>query len=103
MQISGLKVKFDSTQPDYSKIIEITLEDGTLLEMDKKYTVATNDFLSGGQDGFTTLGEVEWTNTYELVRDVMIEKIKEVNEISPQIENRMIDVSKQISKILKAA
>lgn len=104
MQTSGLKVKYDSSKPEYSRIVEITLEDGTPLEMDKTYTVATNDFLSGGQDGFKTLGEVEWVNTYELVRDVMIEAIKQANQIAPTIEGRMIDLNK-VSKvfILKAA
>lgn len=104
MQISGLTVKYDSTKPEYERIIEITLEDGTPLEMDKIYTVATNDFLSGGQDGYKTLGEVDWTNTYELVRESMIEKIKEVKEIAPAVEGRMIDLSVEVTiNVLNAA
>ncbi len=105
MQISGLKVKYDSTLPEKERIIEIALEDGTVVEMDKTYTVATNDFLSGGQDGYTTLGEVEWTNTYDLVRDALIENVKALKEISPKVEDRMFDVSKavQVYRWLKAA
>ncbi|MFX0561243.1 5'-nucleotidase C-terminal domain-containing protein [Tepidibacillus infernus] len=99
MQISGLKVKYDSTKPEYQRVTEITLEDGTPVEMDKTYTVATNDFLSGGQDGFKTLAEVTWTNTYELVRDALIEKIKNAKVIAPTVEDRMIDISKQVSMI----
>lgn len=97
MQISGLKVKYDSTKPEYQRVTEITLENGTPVEMDKTYTVATNDFLSGGQDGFKTLAEVTWTNTYELVRDALIEKIKNAKVIAPTVEGRMTDISKQVS------
>ncbi len=93
MQTSGLVVKYDSTKPEYQRVVEIKLADGTLVEMDQKYTVATNDFLSGGQDGFKTLGEVEWTDTFDLIRDALIDNVVDLEEIAPKVENRMIDVS----------
>jgi len=92
LQISGLTVKYDSTKPEKERITEIRLADGTLVEDGKTYTVATNDFLSGGQDGFTMLKDVKWTNTFILVRDAMIDNIKTLKEIAPKVEGRYTNV-----------
>ncbi|MFZ5351909.1 MAG: 5'-nucleotidase C-terminal domain-containing protein [Bacillota bacterium] len=99
MQVSGIKVTYDSTQAEGSRVIEMTLTDGTAIEMDKTYTVCTNDFLSGGQDGFVTLKEVKWTNTYILIRDALIEDVKANGGINAEVEGRMTDISKATSYV----
>ncbi|QIB26950.1 5'-nucleotidase C-terminal domain-containing protein [Caloranaerobacter azorensis] len=100
LQISGIKFTYDSTKPEGERVIDIYLEDGTPIEMDKTYTVATNDFLSGGQDGFVTLKEIKWTNTFILLRDALIENIRNNKVISPKVEGRITDVSKNVSSVI---
>ncbi len=50
----GMKVVYDPSAPAGSRVVSVTLN-GAPLEMDKLYTVATNDYILGGGDGYTSL------------------------------------------------
>jgi len=53
VQFSGLRIQYNgSLEPD-KRILKVTLADGTPLQADKTYRVATNDFMAEGGDGFT--------------------------------------------------
>lgn len=97
LQVSGLKYTFDSTKPEGSRILSVTMANGKALDLKKTYTVATNDFLAPGGDGFTVFKEVKFTDTFLLVRDAMINAIKKQGTIDPKEDGRMIDVSKKTS------
>ncbi len=97
LQISGISFTYDSTKPEGQRVISMTLADGTAIEMDETYTICTNDFLAPGGDGFVTLKEVKWTDTYELIRDAMIEIIKDKKVITPEVDGRIVDESKKVS------
>lgn len=97
LQISGLNFTYDSSKPEYERVIDITMADGTAIDMEATYTVATNDFLSGGQDEFVTLKEVTWTNNYELLRDALKEDIKAKGELAPITDERATDISTEVS------
>lgn len=101
LQISGLKYTFDSSKPEGSRILSVTMADGKALDMKKAYTVATNDFLAPGGDGFTVFKEVKFKDTFLLVRDAMINKIKKQGTIDPKEDGRMIDVSKKVTSFLE--
>lgn len=53
-QVSGLKFSFDPSQPVGSRIISDTFktENGDLIDMEQKYTLASQFFISTGKDGF---------------------------------------------------
>lgn len=54
LQISGLKYKFDLSKPVGSRIIDLALTDGTPILPDATpYTVACNEFIATGGDGFS--------------------------------------------------
>lgn len=97
LQVSGLKWTYDSTKPEGKRVVSVTTADGKAIEDAKHYTVATNDFLAPGGDGFTVFKEVKWTNTYLLVRDAMMDLIKEKGTVDPTVEGRIIDLSKKAS------
>ena len=54
-QVSGIKYTFDGSKPAGERIVSVTLEDGTPLDLDAWYTLACNDFMCGGGDGYTML------------------------------------------------
>lgn len=54
-QVSGIQYTFDAAQPAGERIVSVTLEDGTPLDLDAWYTLACNDFMCGGGDGYTML------------------------------------------------
>lgn len=104
LQNSGLRVEYDAEQPKYQRVVSVTLADGTPLKMDQKYTVATNNFLAEGGDGFKTFTEAEFKETYIKVRDVLIDHLRQLEEINVQPAKRAVEVDQAaFLKIKRAA
>lgn len=55
LQISGFRYTWDSSAPLGGRVVSIRRADGTPLDPGASYTVAMNNFLQGGGDGFTVL------------------------------------------------
>ena len=96
VQISGLTFTYDSTKPEYSRVVAVTMADGTPLDLEKEYTVVTNDFLAGGQDNFVTLANFKWSNPYNepLLRNLLADSIREAGTFMPDNTLRAVDISK---------
>jgi 2',3'-cyclic-nucleotide 2'-phosphodiesterase (5'-nucleotidase family) len=59
--------------------------------LDATYKVATNDFLATGGDGFAAFKNgTNLTNTFVLVRDAIIEAIKQMTEEGKTIDYEVI-------------
>lgn len=56
MQAAGIKVNYDAKKPAGSRIISMKLENGTKIDMNKYYTVVTNDFMATGGDNYNFAG-----------------------------------------------
>ncbi|MCV2868286.1 5'-nucleotidase C-terminal domain-containing protein [Defluviimonas sp. WL0002] len=54
-QVSGMEVVYDPSAEPGSRVSSVTV-DGAPLEMDKLYTLATNDYVLAGGDGYSALG-----------------------------------------------
>ncbi len=88
-QVSGMSFLFDPAQPAGERIVEVTIG-GELLEMDRSYTVATNDFMAGGGDGYTMLKEAPIVlETGDFLRDVVAAYIAAHSPVAPQVEGRI--------------
>ena len=92
-QFAGLKVEFDKTKDFENRITKIMLEDGTPLEMDKYYTVVTNDFLITGGDKYDFKNAKNIVDTYIPIRDVLVAAIKEAKVISPETVDYITEVA----------
>lgn len=55
LQYAGLTVVCDADRPHGARITEICLTDGSMLQEDAVYTVAYNDFMAAGGDGYPYL------------------------------------------------
>ena len=76
-QISGFKFSFDSTKAVGSRITAVTRVDGTAIAKDAKtYTVATNDFMLYGGDGYTMLNPSTAKFPGKLLLDILVDGIK---------------------------
>ena len=66
--ISGLIVMYDSTKPAGQRIREVRLPTGRRMEDRATYTLAINDFLAGGKEGYTMLPSLhpERTGIYDI-------------------------------------
>jgi 5'-nucleotidase/UDP-sugar diphosphatase len=90
-QVSGISFTFDPTQEPGSRIVEVLLENGEPLDPDAIYSVATNDFMRGGGDGYETFA-VEAIDPYDFGKPldlVMAEYIGNNSPVAPEVAGRI--------------
>jgi len=90
-QVSGLTVKVNKKNPPMNRVVEVLIN-GKPLELDKIYTVATNDFMAAGGDGYSAFKNAKssvWV-TGNWMRDDFVEYIKKHTPLNPQVEGRII-------------
>lgn len=63
-QIAGLKFTFDASKPAGERVVEVTLEDGSAIDADKLYKLATNNYVRNGGDGYKIFA-TEGKNAYD--------------------------------------
>lgn len=90
LHVSGMKYIVDATLEPGSRIVYAEVN-GVELDPDQVYSVATNDFLIAGGDGFEMLTDYEPDLiTGELFSDVLIQYIiNQEGPISPELEDRI--------------
>ncbi len=104
LQVSGLRYTFDPAKPAGSRIVDVTMDNGSPLDPAKKYTVVINDFMAGGGDGYSMLKctgvgandpDVKlllMTNYY--LRDVFREHVAAKGAIAPKATGRITILGK---------
>jgi 2',3'-cyclic-nucleotide 2'-phosphodiesterase/3'-nucleotidase len=87
IQIAGVKVTYDKEAEAGNRITRMSLEDGTPVEMDKYYTVVTNDFIATGGDKYNFDNALDKLDTFIPVRDAMMEAVEKTGVISLEKQN----------------
>ena len=109
-QISGISFTFKPTQKTGNRVRDIFIGNFPL-DPEKEYTIATNDFLAAGGDGFRTFGEAVrasrdyavvggamkgekllYSNAGKWLRDVVIDRIRAAGVIEPTVEGRIREI-----------
>lgn len=94
-QISGMRIKYDTTKPAGSRVTEI-LVDGKPIDPQRKYTLATNDYMASGGDGYTVfIGAKNLIDAAAsiLMASQVIDYVAQRNEVSPTVDGRMTRVN----------
>jgi 2',3'-cyclic-nucleotide 2'-phosphodiesterase (5'-nucleotidase family) len=92
---SGFIVHADHTKPAYSKIQAITLRDGTPLEMDGKYSVASSEYMASGGNGTAQIANaLTWKKTDTLVWDAMFAYLRKYGRMRISPEQRMYEIGR---------
>ena len=93
IQVAGLSFIYDPTQPNFKRVIKITKSDGSLLAPNASYLVATNNYMGTGGDDFAEFTDPgiakTYTDTYQLVRDALIEAVKAGKNITAAVDGRI--------------
>ena len=91
LQISGATIVYDPTAPAGSRITEAMIG-GAPLDPNKVYTVATNDYILGGGDGFAALGGgkvlINAGNGNLMANDVM-DYVAKMGKVTSKVEGRV--------------
>lgn len=89
-QVSGLEFTYDARRSVGSRVTSIELG-GKAIDPEKSYTIAVNAYLLGGGDGYDFKGAEVLVKPEEgpVEPDVVMEAIKKMGTISPQVEGRI--------------
>lgn len=94
-QISGIEVKYDSSQKAGERVVSITL-DGKAIVPTRAYKLATTDYMAQGGDGYQVLSACpQITLGYmepPMVVDVFMESMRNNKELSPKLDARLVDI-----------
>jgi len=94
-QISGIRVKVNLKNPPGKRVVEVTLTDGTPLDLNKVYKVATNDFMAAGGDGYTAFKNALSVKivTGNYMRDDLVSYIKANPKVYKEVDGRITFVN----------
>lgn len=97
--IGGVKVEFDPTLPAGNRVVSIKNEDGTDFDLDKTYTLVTNEFMANGGDGYYEFADKEIQEYFSLQSDLVINYIQAGNEIPEFPAGRLVAVEPEVDPV----
>ena len=92
--VAGLSVRYDPGRPAGERVLEVT-RDGAALDLDATLTLATNDYMAGGGDGYDLLEDrVRLVDAYAgtLMASQVIDYIAARGSVAPEVEGRLQSV-----------
>jgi 5'-nucleotidase len=92
-QISGFRFTYDASKPVGSRVVSVTLDDGTPVPRDgSTYTMTTSDFIAAGGDGYAMLAGLR-TETGDPMADILRDYIRARGTIAPATAGRITSVA----------
>ncbi len=86
--IAGMTVTFDPSKEAGNRVVEIKVG-GEILDEAKEYTLATNDFLGSGGDGYTMFDGKAVVGEYSALDEILIQFIQENGFDKATTDNRI--------------
>lgn len=82
MQMSGLTAKYDLSLPEDEQVFDVCLADGTPIDLDKTYTLLTNEYLATGGNKYTAFvtDSISSVNTNIADNISLIEKVRKLGK-----------------------
>ncbi|MEP6858356.1 MAG: 5'-nucleotidase C-terminal domain-containing protein, partial [Gemmatimonadales bacterium] len=75
--VSGLTIRYDPSRPAGSRVVAVTMADGTPLSDSHTYNVIMNDFLATGGEGYNAAGRATASKPLDIVDlDALIDYLK---------------------------
>jgi 5'-nucleotidase len=88
LQVSGLEFTFDPAKEIGSKVVEI-LVGGEAFDEAKEYTVAINDFMSTGGDGYAMLADYDVLAIYGTYEEIIIDYLVANGTAGSEVSGRI--------------
>jgi len=88
-QVSGIKFTFDGDAEPGNRVKEVWVG-GEMLDEDKMYTVATNDFMKAGGDGYSMFTDAPIVSEAGGLEEVLMEYIEANAPVAPEVEGRIV-------------
>jgi len=94
LQVSGLQFTYRVDDPSGNRVKEVRIG-GSLLEKDREYKTAINDFMAAGGDGFTFLKKLpgeQLADKGQTMRELVNDYIRIRKEVCPKTEERIVPI-----------
>jgi 2',3'-cyclic-nucleotide 2'-phosphodiesterase (5'-nucleotidase family) len=93
--VSGMTIKYDPAKPAGSRIVSVTMADGTPLSDARTYNVIVNDFIATGGEGYNAGGRATVSKPLNIVDlDALIDYLKSLpSPITAPTEVRIAPIS----------
>jgi 2',3'-cyclic-nucleotide 2'-phosphodiesterase (5'-nucleotidase family) len=93
--VSGMTIKYDPSKPAGSRIVSVTMADGTPLSDTRTYNVIVNDFIATGGEGYNAGGRATASKSLNIVDlDALIDYLKSLpSPITAPTEVRIAPIS----------
>ncbi len=88
LQVSGIAVTYDLRKPAGERLVKAEVS-GEPLDLAKRYTVVTNDFLAAGGDKVTALKDGQKLSYGDTLMEALLQYLKKHSPVSPGIEGRI--------------
>ena len=88
---SGLTASYDPARPAGQRLVEVRLDDGSDIDPDGTYTLATPDFIAEGGDGFPLVG-LEKVTFEQSVLDAIISLMEMQGDVIADSVVRIVEV-----------
>lgn len=88
-QISGMTVKFDDKAEAGKRVWEVKVGE-ELIDLEKTYTLVTNDFMAVGGDGYEMFKGAKKLSEYPLLSEILADYIGEKGTVNPTVEGRIV-------------
>ena len=94
--VGGVRYTFDPALDPGARVTLVEIQDaasGSYVPIDPAvtYTIATNNYLAGGGDGYEFSGASERYDTGWLLSDALAEYLGEAVTVAPQVEGRIVE------------
>ncbi len=90
LQVSGLRFYIDSAQPEGSRVTDVFVH-GEAIDPEGTYTLATNDYLAAGGDGYDMLADAEEIAVADMTdQEMFIAYLQEYSPVFPLVEGRIV-------------
>jgi len=90
VRFAGITVTADLTAPEGGRLISAQLADGSMLNPERYCSVAVNDFLLSGGDGYTSLKGAEIIRESGKDLDVLSTALKKAEQINFDYNNKRL-------------
>ncbi|MGD6803420.1 cell wall-binding repeat-containing protein [Rossellomorea vietnamensis] len=101
-QVAGMKFSYDATLPAGERVLDVKVETDNGFEsinLEETYTVATNAYIAGGGDGYTTFGEAKedgrMNELFFVDYQVLNEYLETHPNVEPKVEARIVESSSE--------
>jgi 5'-nucleotidase len=97
-QVSGIKYTFDKSKPPGSRLVSVTVQEGTEfvpLDLDKTYGVVSNNYMRAGGDGYSVFAQ-KGKNAYDFGPDlagVVADYLAAHNPYKPYTDGRITQIA----------